>query len=205
MTEEFSAATWKDFEELFQKNGGVWGGCWCTFYKVPRGSPWRAGPGNREKQKELLLRGRAHGVIVLDAGTPVGWCQFGPKDELPRIDGRKGYVSPKEDFWRVTCFFVDKAHRRKGVARTALSAALRSMETSGAKLVEAYPVESGRKKTSATLLWAGTPSLYSAFGFRKVRKLGRSSCVMQKRLGPSEEASGPAARKARFVSEPSNG
>jgi GNAT superfamily N-acetyltransferase len=183
-TEVLAESTWKDFEDLFERNGGVWGGCWCTFYQVPRGSGWSSGPSNREKHRELLFSGRAHGVIVLDGTVPVGWCQFGPKEELPRIDGRKGYHAPEgSDVWRVTCFFVDRAHRRQGVARFALGAALQAMEKAGVKLVEAYPTEVGRKRTSATLLWSGTPALYAGFGFKRITKLGKSSWVMQKHLG----------------------
>ena len=178
-----SETTWRDFEDLFERNGGVWGGCWCTFNQVPRGSGWSSGPSNRERHRELLGRGKAHGVIVLDGSVPVGWCQFGPKEELPRIDGRREYQAPDGfGLWRVTCFFVDRSHRRQGVARLALGAALQAMEKAGAKLVEAYPTEVGRKRTSATLLWSGTPALFAGFGFKRVAKLGKSSWVMQKRL-----------------------
>ncbi|HVP23210.1 MAG TPA: GNAT family N-acetyltransferase [Conexivisphaerales archaeon] len=183
-TEELSERTWRDFEDLFGRNGGVWGGCWCTFYQAAKGSAWSSGPSNREAHRERLLQGRAHGVIVKDGELPVGWCQFGAREELPRIDGRKGYSVPRDErLWRVTCFFVDRAYRRRGVARAALEAALKSMEAANVRLVEAYPTETGRK-TSATLLWSGTPELFAGFGFRKVAKLGKSSWVMQKRLGP---------------------
>jgi GNAT superfamily N-acetyltransferase len=185
-TEELSESTWKDFEDLFERNGGVWGGCWCTFYQAPRGSGWSSGASNREKHRELLGRGKSHGVIVLDGSEPVGWCQFGPREELPRIDGRRGYSAPDGfEVWRVTCFFVDKGHRRQGVARAALGAALKTMEKSGVKLVEGYPTEVGKKRTSATLLWSGTPALFEAFGFKRAKKLGKSSWIMQKRLGKS--------------------
>ena len=188
VAEELSDSTWKDFEALFERNGGVWGGCWCTFYHASRGSPWSAGQGNKEKKRQLMQGGRAHGVIVTDGGVPVGWCQFGPKEELPRIDGWRGYVAPADpSLWRITCFFVDRGHRHVGVARVALAAALKSMEKSGVELVEAYPVEVGRKRTSASLLWSGTPSLFESFGFKRVQKLGKSTWVMQRRLKPDRD------------------
>jgi len=206
-TEELSESTWKDFEDLFGRNNGVWGGCWCTFYQVRRGSEWSAGPSNREAHKERLRRGSAHGVIVMDGSVPVGWCQFGPAEELPRVDGRKGYRTRNgEGLWRVTCFFVDRTHRKAGVARTALAAALRSMEENDVKLVEAYPTEVG-KRTSASFLWSGTPSLFESFGFVKTGKLGKRTWVMQKRLGPSEReaARGRAGRRPPSHEAASNG
>lgn len=55
-------------------------------------------------------------------GICVGWCQFGPAAELPRIKNRRAYeqglVMPPD--WRITCFFVDKAYRRSGVASVAM-------------------------------------------------------------------------------------
>src|SRR5713226_6660717 len=32
---ELGASTWPDFEVLFTKHNGVWGGCWCMFYHKP--------------------------------------------------------------------------------------------------------------------------------------------------------------------------
>jgi GNAT superfamily N-acetyltransferase len=182
-TVELDRSTWHYFDDLFRRNKGVWGGCWCTYYHAPRGAPWSAGPGNRKTKEELLSRGEDHGIIVLNGEVPRGWCQFGPKEELPRMDGRKGYEAPAgPGVWRVTCFFVDKGSRRRGVATKALSAAIASMEKEGAKLVEAYPVETGRGRTSANMLWSGTPSMFESFGFKKTRKLGKSTWVMSKEL-----------------------
>ncbi|HMD79393.1 MAG TPA: hypothetical protein VKF39_05355, partial [Nitrososphaerales archaeon] len=30
---QLSAKTWPTFDRFFATNGGVWGGCWCTFYQ----------------------------------------------------------------------------------------------------------------------------------------------------------------------------
>ena len=37
------------------------------------------------------MQGKAHGVIVYHGGKLVGWCQFGPSEELPRIENVKDY------------------------------------------------------------------------------------------------------------------
>ena len=133
-----------------------------------------------------MQAGKSHGILVYDDDTeqPVGWCQFGPREELPRIERKRGYKDTGEDsLWRVTCFFIDKDHRKRGVAREALRAALEVMEQRGAKSVEAYPLETMREKYS-TFLWAGTKRLFSQFGFRQTRKLGKA-VVMSKRIRAS--------------------
>ena len=103
-TKQLSPETWPDLEKLFsQKNG--WDLCWCMhFYRpcrLPRNQwlPTRAERGvqNRRAKRELVEKGCAHGILVYANGEPVGWCQYGPKQELPRIDNSRKYqgLAPK--------------------------------------------------------------------------------------------------------------
>jgi hypothetical protein len=59
------------------------------------------------------------------------------------------------------------------------------VDKAGVKLVEAHSTEvvGAGKRTSATLSWSGIPALFTAFGFKRATKLGKSSWVVQKRLG----------------------
>jgi GNAT superfamily N-acetyltransferase len=185
-SKELSSDTWQDFARLFEKHGGVWGGCWCMFHHTTQGWSRRSARQNRE-EKELLVRsGKSHGVLVFDEDEqPFGWSQFGLREELPRVERKRGYKDAGEDsLWRVTCFFIDKEHRKKGVAREALRAALEVMEREGAKTVEAYPPAMTREGYSSSFLWAGTKHLLSQFGFKQTRKLGKT-LVMSKRIHPS--------------------
>jgi GNAT superfamily N-acetyltransferase len=137
-TKELSIETWPDFERLFsQKNG--WDYCWCMHFHRPHRLPkheWlrtRAGRGkrNRLEKRDLVEKGRAHGVLVYSRGEPVGWCQYGPREELPRIDNSRKYralsLGSAQKVWRITCFVVLKDHRERGVASAALKAALRAI------------------------------------------------------------------------------
>jgi len=38
---------------------------------------------NRREKRTLVEKGQAHGVIIYENEEPVGWCQYGPKEELP--------------------------------------------------------------------------------------------------------------------------
>jgi len=186
-SKELSPDTWQDFARLFEKHGGVWGGCYCMYYHTTQGWSRRTARQNEEEKELLVQAGKSHGILVYDDDTeqPVGWCQFGPREELPRIERKRGYKAAGEDsLWRVTCFFIDKEHRKRGVAREALRAALEVMRREGAKNVEAYPLETIRERYSSSFLWAGTKHLFFQFGFRQTRKLGKT-LVMSKRISAS--------------------
>jgi len=179
---ELSPSTWVDFERLFEKHGGVQGGCWCMFYHVTEGWSKRSPQQNRAEKHTLVNDGKAHGVLVYHEGKPVGWCQFGPANELPRIDNMRRYKPSREqELWRITCFFTDRDYRRNGVAREALKSALYFMKERGVRVVEAYPVDV-RKRRSTSMLWSGTPGLFEAAGFTRVGRLGKNQWVFEKRL-----------------------
>jgi GNAT superfamily N-acetyltransferase len=178
-SQQLSARTWPKFDRLFANNEGVWGGCWCLFYHQVTPFDSNAYARNRTAKRKLVVSGKAHGTIVFCGEEPVGWCQFGPKEELPRIDGRKNYVPTAIDAWRVTCFFVDRAHRRKGFSQYALQESIAAMKKLGVKSIEAYPVE-GRR--TATELWNGTPPLFEKVGFSRVGPLGKDSWIYSLRV-----------------------
>src|SRR4051794_11170995 len=95
------ASTWPDFARLVEKHNGVWRGCWCIgFHQKPS-------PTNREDKESRVREGRAHAALVYDGLNAVGWCQFGPTHELPRIKHGREYEKGLTQLpdWRITCFF----------------------------------------------------------------------------------------------------
>ncbi|HEX4542310.1 MAG TPA: GNAT family N-acetyltransferase, partial [Candidatus Acidoferrum sp.] len=100
---------------------------------------------NCSEKRELVERECAHGILVYAEAEPVGWCQYGPSEELPRMDNTRKYrgLAPEggtERLWRITCFAVLKKWRKRGVAGAALKAALEAIRKRGGGLVEAYPI-----------------------------------------------------------------
>ena len=83
-------------------------------------SAWRA-PG----QDEFAL--------VMDGDEAIAWCEYGSPAELPGIYHRRQYDAGETNPapWRITCFFVDRDHRRSGVARVALDGALALIAQAG--------------------------------------------------------------------------
>ncbi|MFI5414305.1 MAG: GNAT family N-acetyltransferase [Candidatus Lutacidiplasmatales archaeon] len=194
--DRLSGRTWPDFERVAEKHHGVWGGCWCvSFHLPPRGAPRTfapneaATPDHRRKLKERLVRAnRSHASLVYSGADVVGWCQFGPPSELPaRMGGpaKLGLASPD---WRITCFFVDRNHRKEGVARAALAGALRMIASRGGGTVDAYPSETRGKPTAGSFLWGGTVSMFETAGFRTIAALGTSKVVMRKSVKSRTES-----------------
>lgn len=132
---------------------------------------------NRRDKRALVEKGLAHGILVYADGEPVGWCQYGPQDELPRIDTSRKYreLAPKdgtERLWRITCFAVDTKYRRCGVASVGLKAALVSIKKRGGGLVEAYPIINWKPGTFGNVSTHGTISMFKKEGFKIVAPLG---------------------------------
>jgi GNAT superfamily N-acetyltransferase len=92
--------------------------------------------------------------------------------------------------YRITCLFVDRGYRRKGMAATAVRGALALIADAGGGLVESYPHDlPPGKKTSASFLYNATRTMYEGLGFTFERPKGQGNCVMTMTV--------PAARPAR--------
>jgi GNAT superfamily N-acetyltransferase len=182
-TKELSRKTWPDFERLFSQGNG-WDFCWCMHFHRLRGLPrskWmhtraERGVRNRQEKRELLEGGCSHGVLVYANGEPVGWCQYGPREELPRIDNSRKYrgLAPEggTKLWRITCFAVLKRYRQRGVASAALKAALEAISNKGGGLVEAYPVTRWESYAFGNESTHGTASMFEKAGFKVVAPFG---------------------------------
>lgn len=185
---ELSPSRWADFENFFRKYHGVQAGCWCMYYHRegptgPLGSKTRQ-EANRRDHQALLLTGHAQGILVYYDGQPIGWCQFGRREDLPRIERGRKYRSLAARLgapprWRITCFFVDRPYRRTGVARYALHAALTAIWWHGGGVVEAYPATHGR----AVATWFGSLAMFEREGFRVVRPFGQSNVLVRRDVG----------------------
>ncbi len=189
-TKELNIDTWPDFEKLAPQQGQ----CWCIYYH--RARPVLRGASREEREavnkkdkKNLVRQGRSHSLLVYDGRKLVGWCQYGSKEELPRIDAGRNYrkltpLAVDKKLWRITCFYVDREYRKKGVAKTALRAALDSIRKQGGGIAEAYPVVSSKMAANPEWLWFGTPGMFRRERFRPVSPLGTSLFLMRKTINP---------------------
>lgn len=180
--ETLTDATWPPYADLIARHNGIFGGCWCMGF---HGEGCRNDADlNRDTKLARTRSGDAHAALVFEGGTCVGFCQFGPTDELPRIKNRKTYEATLDGAlpdWRITCFFVDRHHRSSGVATTALGGALAQIAALGGGVVESYPDDrSGRPRTSPGFLHNGTLSMFESAGFARDRQIGKTRWVVTK-------------------------
>lgn len=158
-------------------------------FHPPRGNPPYSAEENRQAKEERVRAGTAHAALVYDGDDCVGWCQFGPPDELPRIKHRRAYdaAAPTPPDWRITCFFAAKKHRRSGVATAALRGALTEIGRLGGGTVESYPEDASDRKVSGSFLYNATLDVFESQGFERLRRLGKHHWVVRTVVPPMNE------------------
>ena len=174
--------TWPDFARLVEKHNGIWGGCWCMSFHPEGVRRPKPAPPNRSEKERRVREGGAHAALVYDGSAAVGWCQFGPTDELPRIKNKRDYLDGLTSLpdWRITCFFVDRGYRGKGIASIALEGALNEIARLGGGTVESYPEDVEGRSVSGSFLHNGTVSMFERHGFQRTRRLGKNHWVVTK-------------------------
>jgi GNAT superfamily N-acetyltransferase len=182
---ELGPETWTDFAELVEKHNGIWGGCWCIAFHLKKpGDSHRTPMLNRRDKENLVRTGSAHAALVYEAGQLDGWCQFGSPAELPARIAAYSKLGLDLPDWRITCFFVDRDHRKAGVAETALGGALQMIAIRGGGTVDGYPIVTRGKLTSNSFLGTGTASIFEAAGFHRIAATGISKWIMRREVGP---------------------
>jgi GNAT superfamily N-acetyltransferase len=194
VTRELSKETLPDYERFFEKHPAPGAYiCWCMFHQRPDSPDYKNQTRaqivaeNKKTKRKLVSEGRSHGILVYKEGEPVGWCQFGSNEELPRMQHHPQYrklalndARYGKKFWRITCFTVEKKYRRTRVASVALKAALEAIRKRGGGLVEAYPI----KRYGSYREYLGIASMFEREGFEKVAPFGRNNVVMRKMIKP---------------------
>jgi GNAT superfamily N-acetyltransferase len=185
VTRALTPETWDDFAALVQANNGVWGGCWCIGFH-PEGLPEGCtAERNRTLKQQHVLDGTVHQILVYDGDECVGWCQYGSPRELPNIKNPGSYAKELIELpdWRIGCIFTANRHRGSGVARAAVTAALDEIRAAGGGIVEAYPEQvEDRPPQRGAYLHTGPESLFTTFGFVRVRKIAKWRWVMRLEL-----------------------
>jgi GNAT superfamily N-acetyltransferase len=178
-TKALSPETWPDFAALVEDHNGVWGGCWCLSFHAEGAKP---GDQRREQKEARVRAGSAHAALVYDGPRCVGWCQFGSPEELPRIKHGKAYREGLGSLpdWRITCFFVDKNYRRRGVSAAALAGALGEIQRLGGGTVESYPEDPSDRSVSSSFLYNASLTIFEQMGFVRSRRLGKNHWVVTK-------------------------
>jgi GNAT superfamily N-acetyltransferase len=188
---DVAAATpdrWADVEIVFGTKGDP-ARCWCQWFYAGAQATGAVAAANREALHARVQQGPAPGVLAYRDDEPVGWCAVAPRPtytRLPRSEVLRG--TPADELadptvWSVTCFVVRVGHRRGGVARSLLDGAVVLARESGARVVEAYPIDVAAKRhTSSAELYHGPLSIFVSAGFREVARQRPSRPIVRLEL-----------------------
>jgi GNAT superfamily N-acetyltransferase len=174
---------WTDLEALFGARGAC-GGCWCMSWRLrPSEFHVQKGEGNRRAFKSIVKKGPPPGILAYWGKEPVGWCAVAPRSAYPRLENSK-VLAPVDDraVWSVSCLFVRKEHRRKGLSAELISAAAELARSLGAQVVEGYPTDTKGQAQPAPFVWTGLPSAFLKAGFVEVARRSPARPILRREL-----------------------
>ncbi len=164
---------WDDLEALFGPNG-AFSNCWCTYWTW-RSSEWeRRTPKQRRTELRRQVAGELEpGLLAYIDGQAVGWCAVAPRSRYERLTNPRARTFrpiDERESWVVTCFFVRRDERGKGVAEALLAAVRSFVAERGGTLVEGYPIE--HVDQAAAALYTGTTGMFERAGFAEAARPG---------------------------------
>lgn len=180
MAVEIHPATVDRFDDLARIVGPSKPGapaCWCLSWRVTSSEFNSLTGEDRPNRLRAFCEGEsAPGVIAYVDGEPAGWCAFGPRSEMGRL--QRSRTIPKVDdqpVWSIVCFVVRAPYRRQGLSHRMLRAAINYARSKGVQVLEGYPVDTGGGRINGTFAYVGTTSLFEAAGFRKMMETSARS------------------------------
>lgn len=178
---ELTRATWPALETLFAANKTV-GGCWCVWFMRGHAevqSGW--GADNKAFLRDKL--GAPLGLLAIEDDEPLGWVAVAPRPTYPRLARSKITASDGgPETWSVTCFFVHRMGRRRGLAGMLLDAAVDYAREHGAAAVEGHPVDTEGERRGSGDLYHGTLEMFLAAGFDLVDRRGTHRALVRKEI-----------------------
>jgi GNAT superfamily N-acetyltransferase len=160
------------------------------YWRIGSAYRQRPRPHNRAAFREIVRRGPPPGLLAFEGDLAVGWCQLTPRDALPWLQrARRLQRVDGVPVWSISCFYVRKGHRRRGVTAALIAAALETARRAGAPALEAYPLD-GDVTPSAS--FTGYASTFARAGFTTVARRAPARPIMRHDL----RATRPSGRSA---------
>ena len=122
-------------------------------------------------------------MIAFEDEKPIGWCSISPREKLVRLENSKLFKKiDDKPVWSITCMFIKKEYRKKGISSMLIKEASIYAFLKGAKVIEAYPVISTKNKMIPDLFaYYGLVNAFKKAGFKKVKQASENRVIM--RLG----------------------
>lgn len=172
---------WPHFEDLFGKQGACYG-CWCTYFRLPPATRHENGrERNKDHIKARIEAGPPPGLLAFDNGEASGWMQIGPRADVPEFNNAGRGSAPLEPgdaddarVWAISCFFIRNKARGQGLTHRLVDAGIAFARQSGARVVEACPMDQSKDSRSVGL-FVGSTRVFEKAGFARAveRRPGR--------------------------------
>ncbi len=167
---------WPAFEDLFGENGAC-GGCWCMYWRIGSAYRKRSHEQNKSEFLEIVKRGPPPGLLAFDGDVPVGWLQLTPRDDLPWLDRTWRLKRVDESpVWSLSCFYVRKGYRRRGVTAALIEAAVQIARLEKAPALEGYPLDADLSPSASGTGYAST---FARAGFKTVARHAPQRPIMR--------------------------
>lgn len=156
---------WPALEDLFGKHGAS-NGCWCMYWRIGSAYSKRPREENKRDFRKIVKTGPPPGLLAFDGDLAVGWCQLTPRTDLARLE--RGRYTPRVDdlpVWAISCFYIRRGYRSRGVMSVLIEAALKQAKRAKAPALEAYPMDTA-VATASVNLYTGTASTFRRAGFK---------------------------------------
>ena len=178
--EPVTNSNWDKMQDLFGDKG-AYGGCWCTYWRLPRSRFSSCSSSERkEMMKEIIDSGRVPGILAYKNGIPVGWCSIASKSEFVLLENSRTLkrVDDKQ-VWSVVCFYIHRKERRKGIMSGLLRTAIEYAKTQGAEIVEGYPIDPMGEGYPDPYAYTGFYNAFVELGFMEVERRSPKRPIMR--------------------------
>ena len=171
---------WSDFETLFGVRGAC-GGCWCMLWRLKRSVfEQQKGEKNKQAMKAIIESGEVPGILAFSKDQPIAWCSVAPRERFPALE-RSRILKKIDDqpVWSISCLFVEKNHREKGLSVRMANAAIDYVKKEGGTIVEAYPVEPKKDRAPPVFVWTGLTAGFKKAGFIECARRSETRPIMR--------------------------
>ncbi|WP_194419979.1 GNAT family N-acetyltransferase [Microbacterium abyssi] len=169
-----SPEVWDDIQHALS-GGGDGRSCQCV-WPVLTNKEWETTDLDQRTAlfQQEVASDRPPGIVAYVDGEPAGWIRIGPRPAQRRLARTRNIIAttrePLDDdeVWGVSCFVVRKEHRGHGLNAVLLEAAIRFAREAGARVIEGYPIDTGKTNVRVNDLFHGALSTFLAAGFTEV-------------------------------------
>ncbi len=184
---------WEELATFFGRSG-AFSNCWCTWWRQT-GAAFSAGieqrgAGNRALIHEAVDAGREPGLLGYRDELAVGWVSIAPRLDYGRLLRSRALGPPPEEaddpgVWSIVCFWIPRSERGKGVAGGLLAGAIAHAASRGARVIEAYPVDTSGGRAPDSNVFTGSLPMFVRAGFTEVDRRKAGHVIMRRALAGS--------------------